>query len=150
MDELKSRLMQHLKALLVTHLQEMTDALAAAKDSRDGETKSTVGDKYETGRAMAQIEIQKLEQQMFKIQQMRQELTMAEKAAASRQASFGSLVTTDQGTYLLAIPFGKLVVDEVVVYAVSMASPLGAALAGKQVADTFSFNGRSFRILRID
>ena len=35
--------------------------------SRDNETKSSAGDKYETGRAMTQIELDKLKKRLFNI-----------------------------------------------------------------------------------
>ena len=46
-----------------------------AKESRDNETKSTAGDKYETGRAMVQFELEKNKVQLNKAIQLKNELS---------------------------------------------------------------------------
>jgi len=59
------------------HARQTRLALDFAKESRDNETKSTAGDKYETGRAMADIEVQKMDMQLAKHKQMLSEFRVA-------------------------------------------------------------------------
>ena len=51
---LVAQLLQHLEQ----NIAETEQAIASAKESRDNESKSSAGDKYETGRAMMQIELE--------------------------------------------------------------------------------------------
>ena len=60
---------------------------------------------------------------------------------------FGSLVTTDQGVYFIAIGVGAVNVDGETVYAISIQSPIGQALAGKRVGDEVVFGGKRMRVL---
>ena len=70
---------RQLKGLIYNQLQEMLDrkiesakkAIESAKEARDSDTKSSVGDKYETGRAMMQIELEKNEVQLNKVINLR-------------------------------------------------------------------------------
>ena len=149
MMDSKSRLYQFLQEMLSANLLESEGASAMAKESRDSETKSTVGDKYETGRAMAQIEIQKLEGQVAKIQQMQRELTMVDLSMEYKTASFGAWVETSQGNYFLSIGIGKVVLEGETAFVISMASPIGKLLQGKQVGDVVVFQGNEIRIVSI-
>ena len=64
--EKKEIIIQELNVIIDQKIDEAKSSISAAKESRDNETKSSVGDKYETGRAMAQIELDKLYEQLEK------------------------------------------------------------------------------------
>jgi len=51
-------------AYIDERIQVANQAIQFAQDSANDETKSTAGDKYETGRAMAQLEIEKINAQL--------------------------------------------------------------------------------------
>jgi len=76
-SSIKKKLLSTLQAILENNSKETRLALEFAKESRDNETKSTAGDKYETGRAMADIEVQKLDMQLAKHKQMLSEFRVA-------------------------------------------------------------------------
>ena len=52
-----------------------TKAITSATEARDGDTKSSAGDKYETGREMMQIEIEKNKLQLANAQHLKEELS---------------------------------------------------------------------------
>lgn len=127
----------------------LKQSIQAAKESRDNETKSSVGDKYETGRAMVQMELEKNQVQLNKTETLKSSLTKIAIDKPSKQVEFGSFVRTTQGQYFIAIPFGKVEVNGSPVFCISMASPIGQILAGKRAAARVSFQGKEIEIQEI-
>jgi transcription elongation GreA/GreB family factor len=104
------------------------------------ETKSSAGDKHETGRAMLQLEMEKASQQLEGIYDMRLILSKIRIDDVSEIIKLGSVVITNQANYFLAISAGQFNISESVYYGVSPVSPIGKLLLGKRVGDTFNFN----------
>ena len=65
----KSAVIAELNKQLLTKLSYLNTNLEQAVDSRNSDTKSSAGDKFETSREMAQIEIHKIETEISKTQQ---------------------------------------------------------------------------------
>src|SRR4051812_46127733 len=74
-------------------------SIQEAQRSANEETKSSAGDKYETGRAMAQLEIEKLTTQLTVLQRQMQELNRIGPTPPGSQITSGSLVHTDAGIF---------------------------------------------------
>lgn len=104
------------------------------------ETKSSAGDKHETGRAMLQLEMEKASQQLEGIYEMRLILSKIRIDDVSDVIKLGSVVITNQANYFLAISAGQFNISKKVYYVVSPVSPIGKLLLGKRVGDTFNFN----------
>lgn len=120
--------------------------LAALAEAKTNETKSSVGDKYETGRAMLQLEEDKYRRQLAEALRTWELLDRIDPAHQSPTARAGSLVRTDRGNYYLAIGIGKLTLDDTEVYCVSLGAPLARVLLGKRAGDAVTFNGTVYRI----
>jgi len=131
-------------------IEVISAAIASAKDSRNNDTKSSAGDKYETGREMMQIEIEKNEVLLNQTAKQRKELARINVSEEFNKVAFGSLVVTDKGTYFISIGIGKIQIDDQICYAISLASPIGALLKDKMLGDEVSFQGRSFVIKGIE
>lgn len=108
-------------------------------EGRNNESKSTAGDKYETGRAMMQIEQQQNEIQLNKLNTLKAQLQQINITSVSKKIILGNIVKTNKGYFLLAIPFGKIAFKENEIHVISLASPLGQKMLHKQNGDTFSF-----------
>lgn len=131
--------------------QEATILLSiiATKESRDSEQKSTSGDKHETARAITQHELDKLEAQLNKIQQMKAELLKAKQAAPTSKISFGTYVISSSHHYFISVGLGNVKQEELNFYAISLASPIGKSLLGKSVGEAMSFKGQELIIKAI-
>jgi len=125
------------------------EAIASAKDSRNNDTKSSAGDKYETGREMMQIEIEKNEVLLNQTAKQRKELTRIDVSEEFNKVAFGSLVVTDKGIYFISIGIGKIQIEDQICYAISLASPIGGLLKDKAIGDEVQFQGRTFTIKEI-
>lgn len=145
-SELKTSVLTHLESILELKVKELTSAIASSKESRDNDTKSSAGDKYETGREMMQIEINKTEIQLAKNQLMLHEVEKIRAEKVSNTISFGSMVVTNNGIYLFGLALGKIMVEGSDVFVISFASPLGKLFLNKSVKDNVNFNGKNYLI----
>jgi len=130
----------------ITNIQEVLDGLATSKRN---ETKSSVGDKYETGRAMIQLEEEKNHQQLSNLLAAKAVLTRIDPKEQHQRVQIGSLVQSDQGNYYIAIGIGKLKVDQQVFFVISPKSPIGQLMMQQTKGATIVFNKRTINILKI-
>ncbi|RXQ97332.1 3-oxoacyl-ACP synthase [Ancylomarina salipaludis] len=147
--EQKGLVYNKILAELDRKIEVIQSAIASAKESRNSDTKSSAGDKYETGREMMQIEIEKNEVLLNQTLKHRKELARIDSSEEFNKVSFGSLVVTDQGTYFISIGIGKIQIGNQVCYAISLASPIGGLLKDKLIGDEVQFQGRIFKIKEI-
>ncbi len=132
--------------------QRITDAetaIAEARKASENDTKSSAGDKYETGRAMMQQEIDLNSRQLLEARKLQSQLQQINPNTIHSIAQAGSLIETDQENFYLAVSTGALFIGTKRYYAISVASPIGFQLKGKQVGDVFELNGKEFRVLRV-
>lgn len=113
------------------------------------ETKSTAGDKHETGRAMLHLEREKLGKQLLDSENMKQVLSRIYPHQESPNIALGSLVTTNVAMYFISISAGKFKRKHVEVFCISTSSPIGQALLGKTTGDAIMFNGKEQIILQV-
>ena len=145
MKSSKSQIQANLRSILENTLEEARREYLLAKESRDSDTKSSAGDKFETGREMMQREMDKLSALVDNTLNAIAKLDRLADLPASAVISEGSLVETDQETYFISIGYGKL--DSI--YAISIESPLGLELKGKKVGDCIEMRGRHITIKSI-
>ena len=122
-----------------TRTERLKKSAAALQESLDSETKSSAGDKHETGRAMVQLEQEKLAQQFQKINV----------ETAQGKIRLGSWVKTGTAQYFLAISCGATPWEGQTVYCISVGSPIAQLLMGKEAGQTFDFNGNTHTILEV-
>ncbi|MCW3121581.1 MAG: 3-oxoacyl-ACP synthase, partial [Flavipsychrobacter sp.] len=67
----------------------------------------------------------------------------------SDSAQPGSLVHTGNGNYYIAISAGQLKIEGTTYYAISAASPVGLALAGRKAGDDTTLNGKNISIKEV-
>lgn len=119
------------------------------QESLTSETKSSAGDKHETGRAMLQLEREKAGHQLAEIQKIKEHFSKINISKSSEFIGLGSVVYTTKSNYFIAISAGKLKVDSEVFYAISPNTPMGQLLLGKTVGDEVVFRDQKFKIENI-
>ena len=135
----KLAVITELSKQLSIKLNYLNTTLQETVDSRNSDTKSSAGDKFETSREMAQIEISKIEKEIVKTQQLITDLT-------SKSSQF---IITDKGAFLISIPFGKLMVSDTEVFCISNSAPITKQLLNNEILDNFEYRGVSYNILDI-
>ena len=146
---MKKKIHTHLLELLHKRIEEEKQEIVDIKEARDDETKSSMGDKHETGRAMAQQELDRLEGLLMVSLMLKRELDQLDPKHACTKVEPGSFVITDQGSYYISIGLGKIEVDNEVYYAISLASPMGQALLDKEAGNVVPFQEKEITITEI-
>ncbi len=142
----KELILNQLIEQLDNKIESIKKYIDSAKESRDNETKSSVGDKYETGRAMAQMEMEKNQVQLNNILNQKNELLKIDSSKEFNQADFGAIIITDRGNYFLSIGIGKVDIKNESWFCISISSPIGKFLHNKKKGDSFQFQGREFEV----
>jgi len=147
--KLKHALYAHCQQYVAQRIATARTAMQSAQDSANEESKSSAGDKYETGRAMMQIERDRHAQQLAEAMKLKQELDAVDVEKSYASAQPGSLVVTDRGTFFVSISLGKIALGGQDYLVVSTASPIGAQLANRPVGYQFTFNRMTYQIQAI-
>lgn len=137
--------LDHLNNNLVLYEKRKLEIIAAL----ESESKSSAGDKHETGRAMVQLEREKLGEQIKATEKDLNILIPLENHKTSKKAGLGSLVKTNQLNYYIAISTPAVNLDNTDYYCISTQSPIGSLILGKKAGDTISFNGKTSEITEI-
>jgi transcription elongation GreA/GreB family factor len=147
--EIKQQLYQRCQAYLAQRITNAQEAIQAAQASANDEIKSSAGDKYETGRAMMQLEMEKNSIQLAEALKLKRLLDQIRVDQSPPAIQPGSLVITDQGNFFIAISVGQLVVEGKTYIALSAESPLGAKLKGLKVGESFHFSNKTYKITQV-
>ena len=113
------------------------------------ETKSSAGDKHETGRAMIQIEREKLGNQLFLLEKEFQKLRSLKNHYNTGIVSLGSIVRTDKENFYIALAAGPCDIEIHTYYCISPTSPIGKLLLGKKAKEHINFNSKISTITEI-
>ncbi|MBK1897565.1 hypothetical protein [Chryseobacterium paridis] len=134
----KEEILNIIKTKLSERIQKFENLIAETR-AANNETKSSMGDKYETSREMVQQEINNLQRQLNETlnQQVLVQKISPEK---SSKVQNGALVKTDKGLFYIAASIGEIVFENQKVMTVSVESPLVKAMFGKKIAEKFMIN----------
>jgi len=120
-----------------------------AQDSANNETKSSAGDKYETTRSMMQLDKVMNTKQLLAANSLKADLRKIDISKQHLSVQVGSLVMTSLANYFIAIGAGKMTVEGIDYFAISLTSPIGALLLGKKVGEEIIFNKQKIIIQAI-
>ncbi|WMX16100.1 MULTISPECIES: hypothetical protein [unclassified Aureispira] len=146
---LKAALYKSCVSFLEKRLNVIQHRLNELNDSLEAETKSSVGDKYETGRAMLHLEKDKQMRQLAVLLDYKKQLHRINPEIECDCVEQGALVETNQGVFYLSISAGKLTVEGNSYFAITLASPIGQLLFQKKVGEELEFRGRRYSIKNI-
>jgi transcription elongation GreA/GreB family factor len=146
---IKEELYKKCQDFVSKRLQTIQNIITSNQKALQSETKSSAGDKHETGRAMLQLEMEKAGQQLASITQMKETLARIDVSKLSKIASLGNIIKTEKVNYFLSISAGQLTVADTNYFAISPSSPIGKLLLGKQEKETITFNGKTIVIKEV-
>lgn len=130
-------------------IQMYQKAMKDAQDAANQEEKSSAGDKYETTRAMMQIEKDKNAKQLEETIKLKKALSQINPKASSEIIVLGSLVLTDNGNFYLSISVGKIKTGDKQYIAIAPTSPLGMTFMNQKAKGSAVFNGITYSILQV-
>ena len=134
----KPELLEIINQKISEKIQKLEQLIAETRASNN-DTKSSMGDKYETSREMLQQEINNLQIQLnehLKSQQILKNI----QPNPHKTVTLGSLVETEKGMFFVAISLGELSFNQEKIFVISAESPLAKALSGKKTGESFVIN----------
>jgi len=142
----KQKLIKTCSNYLKDKINSLHAIINEVSEASNSESKSSAGDKHETSKAMMQLEIEKLGNQLNEA-----ELQLLEFEKINFNKNFqcieqGSLVETNKGSFLITSSIGKITIENQIIFVISNKSPLAVAFAGKKQNDVLSFNGVEYVI----
>lgn len=145
----KAEVYEHCLKIVNDKLDTLQREFKLYSDSAQNETKSTAGDKHDTGKAMMQMEQEKLGKQMSELLQQQKILRQPQFKEGHQKIQFGSLVKTQSSFYFIGISLGKFSIASQDILCLSVQSPFALAMLGLKQADKFTFNNKDFSIIDI-
>ncbi|MEA1847337.1 MULTISPECIES: hypothetical protein [unclassified Chryseobacterium] len=143
----KSKLLDIIKNKLIDKIQKFEQLIEDTRASNN-DTKSSMGDKYETGREMLQQEINNLQRQLNETLNQQALLQKISPESCSKVQS-GALVETEKGLFYIVASIGEVICDNRKVMTVSGESPLAKSMAGLSNGQSFSLNSITQTIKQI-
>lgn len=144
----KEIIKQHCLKIVSNKLAKLQKAIKEYQNDLLSETKSSAGDKHETGRAMLQLEMEKLGHQ-YQTVLIQKESLIKIIISDSKIARTGSLVYANNNYYFLATSIGQVKINNKTIMVVSINSPIGKLLVGKKEQDLFLFNGQQIKVIEV-
>ncbi len=143
----KSKILAVVKEKITDKIQKFENLIGETRASNN-DTKSSMGDKYETGREMLQQEINNLQGQLNEVVKQQNFLkTILPKTCD--KAEKGALVTTENGLFFISVSLGEIIIENQKIICISPESPLAKAMNEKKEGDAFFLNNISRKIVEI-
>ena len=139
--QMKSELLEIIHQKISEKIQKLEQLIAETRASNN-DTKSSMGDKYETSREMLQQEINNLQLQLNEHLKSLQILKNIN-PNPHKIVTLGSLVETEKGMFFIAISLGELSFNQEKIFVISAESPLAKAMNGKKTGESFVVNNLS-------
>lgn len=138
---MREAVLNHIEGLLVTQVEEGEKALLSLQESLQSEAKSTAGDKHETGRAMIQAEMVRLNKTL-----VRSKDSLNRCRTLQHGDKAGWLYRTTGPWVFVGISIGKIHVNNQVVLVVGEDAPLAQSIQGKGVGSELTIGPSQFII----
>ena len=145
MKELKQKLLSECLAIVGEKIAGLQASLKGFQDAANEETKSSAGDKYETGRAMMHLEKEKVAHALNEVLKQKKVLDQLD-AQTDQVAELGSVIKTNKGLFYLSVSLGKIKHEGVDVFCLSPVSPLGKMFLGTKKGEQVTFNKIAYLI----
>lgn len=150
MHGIKHTIIDKASIFLNDKLKDLNAMMDDLNEASKNETKSTVGDKHETSKAMMHLEQEKLGSQIKEIESQIKEFNAINFSTVANNVVLGSLVKTTKGYFFIAAAIGKMQIDDKSIFVISNKSPLGLKLIGLKENDSIEFNTINYLVKSIN
>jgi len=149
-DEEKIKLKVQLKEKALDILNHRIDhayaAMNEAQHAANDEDKNTVGDKHNTGRAMAQNDRDIYARQLEQAKKEQSFVQQIDVKLFCNKVVTGAIVETTGEKYFILAGLGIIDTEIGKLFYISLSSPLGQAMQQKKAGESFEFHGKKVDI----
>ena len=143
---IKQKLYSECLKYIESKIEQISGAIDELQHAANLEIKSSMGDKYETGRSAIHLEMEKYSQQLNEFYKLKKALSQINADKIYDFVQPGSVVYTNCGNFFIAINAGEFEIEGSGFLTISLASPIGKELYKRKAGDTFSFRDKIFEI----
>ena len=147
---LKQKIHFQYQNLLDEKLKTFQTMISDLTEDAKNDAKGSAGDKHETALAMMHLEQEKLNQKVKEIIAQRNVLDSIDATSPNHKIAVGSLVHTNNFIFYISTALPKIKIDNKEIIALSIQSPLGEVMKGKNELDEFVFNKTNYKILLVE
>lgn len=145
----KIALQQHCLNIVAEKLKSTKEEMNLTKEASFEETKSSAGDKFETGREMMQQEADKFTRQIEELNKIYRLIDTLNLSKSSEKIEAGSIVKTNLNTFFISASLGLVDFQGQKLMLISAISPLASALLDKKSGEQITFNSRTYTIEKV-
>ena len=128
-------------------LETARQQFEALRSSLEGESRSTAGDKHETGRAMVQLEMEQAANRLARLEGMAREWARLGPEVERSIIGPGAVVWTPRGGFVIGTAWGSFEGPGALAWrAISSDAPLAMALKGSKAGETVDFRGQAWEV----
>ncbi len=144
--QFKRSIKSHCTELIQQRLLTIRQAMRNAQESANSEEKSSVGDKYEVGRAMGHMELEMLSKQLDEAEHDMSIINAFNPDELYDKVSAGAVVASNEFTFFILLGLGAVSINNLKIFVLSPLAPVSAALLDKHKGDKFLFNKNTLLI----
>lgn len=141
----KTDLINFLKWKVAVEIEDLKKQLLDLKETTASESKSSAGDKYETGIEMLKQEEQKIAARLLEATKKRKTLEELRYDFAD-SARLGAIVKTSALTLFISLPFGKIEFQGEAIYCLSVNAPVAKSIMNKKTNEFYLHQGKEVLI----
>jgi predicted RNase H-like nuclease (RuvC/YqgF family) len=141
----KTEIIQFCLNEVETKINQLENDIQELNNSLSQETKSTAGDKHETGRAMVQLEIESYSKNL-KDKSIQRDFLKRQLSNTNHE----NLYAASNGTYFLSVGLGKVMINNETIFVISKDSPIGQLLIKVKPGETILLNGLKILINSVE
>ena len=147
----RSTVVAAFQTALTEAVQEARSAMEELSSSLGKETKSTAGDKHETGRAMVQREMEQAGERLARCEVMHAVASRLDLDRTRTSVGPGAIVVSGETRLLIGVGLGPFEVPGIGrFHAISADAPIAVALSNGRAGEQREFRGRSWVIQSVD
>ena len=140
----KEMLLQACYSYVNKRIDSYKNEIETIKDAIENNKSSDEEDDSGSGKLMHDLE--KNMQYLSDAARMKDVLNQINPKNSMSIVGLGSLVKTSTNCFFISVSAGEIKLENKSVYAISMGSPIGLALAGKSQGEQLEFNGNKMKI----
>lgn len=145
----KKRLYQHAVEMIRQRITDVQRSMDNAQASANNEEKSSAGDKYETARAMNQLEKDMHSKQLVANNNELAALLSIDCNTLYHSVETGAVVICEDFIFFIAAGLGKILIDGKTFYFLSPGAPAANILFNKVAGDSFIFNKEQISVIDV-
>lgn len=149
LKQVREVLIEECKNYVNSQVQHIQDAISGAQESAKNESKSSAGDKHETGKSQMQLEQEKNSVLLQRMMLQKKVFPYLDNYVSNGKVQLGSYVQTTQGNYFIAIGLGLIEIQGIKCFVVSPSAPIGKRLIDSEIGDSFEMNGKTIKVTEI-